>query len=69
MLYFLEKTGKLPQRWGLRPQTPLAFSGSNYFKITTYYIILECCRLVGPLAKLAPLWLKPLVTPLPAGMQ
>jgi len=24
MLYFLKKTGKSSQRWGLRPQTPIA---------------------------------------------
>jgi len=27
MLYFLNKSGKPPQRWGLRPQTPVASGG------------------------------------------
>jgi len=71
---------KSPQLWGLRPQPPVGLrqlgasppvpqvvtpvTCSSYFKIMTYYLILEI-RLVGPLTKLAPLpWLNPLVTPL-----
>jgi len=46
--------------WALR-----RFLGIVKIKITTYYLILEW-QLMGPLAKLAPPWLKPPVTPLPA---
>jgi len=75
MLYFLKKAGKIAAALGappLNPRWPPAapppepkvvtlFLG--IVKITTYYLILER-QLVGPLAKLASPWLKPLVTPL-----
>jgi len=57
MLYFLEKLEKSPKRWGLRPQTSVGLRrlGAlpqtsqvltpvfcfNYFKNTTYYLMLE----------------------------
>jgi len=73
---FLKTAGKLAAALGTPPPDPqvvtltqltccfrvlLIFLG--IVKFTTYYLILER-QLEGPLAKLAPSWLKPLVTPL-----
>jgi len=45
MLYFLENTGKSPQRWGLRPQILLAFGGGG-LRIQTPNLLLKSFVLI-----------------------